>query len=143
MPMPPPGGAGAGGPPPPGAGAGPPQPPIGSSPATGPTQNLGNAAKANQAVGALLKGMALAMALAGPGTPLGQALNKSISDIGKHLPPGASSPQGEGNFEKEMVQRRMQMTPHLAALSAQGGGGAPPGAPPPPPGGAPPPMPAG
>ena len=112
-------------------GAAPGQPPIGSSPATGPSQNLGLAAKGIQAAGALLNGMALIIPMVGPHTPLGQALAKSITDIGKHVQPGATSPQGEDNFLRQMMQRRQQMAPHQAALAAQqpqppGGAGAPP-----------------
>jgi hypothetical protein len=88
-----------------------------------------------QAAGALLKGMAMVMAMVGPESPLGQALNKSITDVGKHIPPGASSPQGENNFVKQMALRQQQMAPHQAAAGAMQ---RPPGAPPP--GGAPPPA---
>lgn len=87
-----------------------------------------------QAAGALLKGMAMVMALVGPETPLGQSLNKAITDVGKHIPPGASSPQGETNFIKQMALRQQQMAPHQAAVA----GAAP--HPMPPPGAAPPPA---
>ena len=87
-----------------------------------------------QAAGALLKGMAMVMAMVGPETPLGQSLNKAITDIGKNIPAGASSPAGEDNFIKQMALRQQQMAPHQAALA-----GAHP-APQPPPGGAAPPM---
>lgn len=105
------------------------QPPIGSSPVTGPTQNLGAAAKGMQAVSALLSGMAIVMPLVGPATPLGQAINKAIGDIAKHVPPGASTPQGEGNFLKEMMLKQQQMQSQRAAVGAMGGqpGGMPPG----------------
>jgi len=90
-------------------------------------------AQAIQATGALLKGMAMIMAMAGPETPLGQSLNKAIADVGKHMPAGASSPEGENNFIKQMALRQQQMAPHQAALGA--------GAPPPPsPGAGAPPM---
>jgi hypothetical protein len=115
--------------PPPG-GPQPGQPPIGSSPATGPSQNLGKMAQGIQAAGALLKGMAMVMAMVGPETPLGQALNKSITDIGKNIPPGASTPAGENNFVKQMALRQQQMGPQQAAVA---GMQKPPGAAPPPP----------
>lgn len=121
---------------PPGAGAAPPgQPPFGSSPATGATTNPGLAAKGMQAAGALLNGMAMVIPLVGAQTPLGQAFAKAMIDIGKELPPGATSPQGEQNFLQQMAMRQQQMMPQRAAV-----GGAPPGAAPPP-GGAPPPPP--
>ena len=81
-----------------------------------------------QAAGALLKGMAMVMAMVGPETPLGQSLNKAITDIGKNIPPGASSPQGENNFVKQMALRQTQMAPQQAAVA---GMQKPPGAPPP------------
>jgi hypothetical protein len=87
-----------------------------------------------QAVGALLSGMAMVIPLVGPATPLGQSLAKALMDIGKHVPPGATSPQGEKNFVQSMMQRQQQMGPHQAAVGAMGGGqpgGMPPGGQPP------------
>jgi hypothetical protein len=81
-----------------------------------------------QAAGALLKGMAMVMAMVGPETPLGQSLNKAIADVGKNIPPGAASPQGEQNFMKQMALRHTQMAPQQAAVA---GAQRPPGAPPP------------
>ena len=127
---------------PPGSPAGPPagppqgQPPIGSSPATGPTQNLGLAAKGIQAAGAVLNAMAMVIPLVGAHTPLGQSLAKAMTDIGKHLQPGAASPQGERNFMQQMMQRQQQMAPQRAAVMSQQGpapGGNPAGAGGPPP----------
>ena len=116
--------------PPAGTPARPGQPPIGSSPATGPTQNNGFVAKGIQAAGAILNGMAMVIPLVGAHTPLGQAFAKAMVDIGKHIPPGASSPQGENDFLKQMALRQQQMGPQRAALGAQGApGGAPGGAP--------------
>ena len=109
------------------------QPPIGSSPATGPTQNLGAAAKGMQAVGAILNGMAMIIPLVGAGTPVGQALAKAMVDIGKHVQPGAASPQGDNEFVKQMALRNQRMGSQQAAVASQ--------MPPrqmPPPGGAPP-----
>ena len=123
----------AGGPHPPG------QPPIGSSPATGPSQNLGMAAKGLQAAGALLNAMAMVIPLVGAGSPLGQALAKSMTDIGKHIPPGASSPQGEQQFAQQMLMKQRQMASQRAAVGSQmpgvgagapGAGAPPPSAPP-------------
>lgn len=94
-----------------------------------------------QAVGALLKAMPMVLQMVGAETELGQAVAKALVDIGKHLKPGASSPQGEDNFMKQMMARNQQMRPQMAALQAQqmrpgpampqpmpsapGGGGAP------------------
>ena len=135
-PTPPPESPGAAAPP--GGAPTPGQPPIGSSPATAPTQNLGHAAQGIQIVGMLLNGMAMAIAKVGASTPVGQALSKALVDIGKHVPPGSSTPQGEQNAMQAMMQKKMQMAPQMAAMGAQGPRppmpGAPPGA------GAPPPM---
>ncbi len=114
--------------PPPGASS-PGQPPIGSSPATGATQNLGMAAKGMQAVGALLNGMAMTIPLVGAGSPVGQALAKAMVDIGKHVQPGASSPQGENEFVKQMALRQQRMGSQQGAIASQQP--RPPGAPPP------------
>lgn len=113
----------AGGPPPPG------QPPMGSSPATGPSQNLGMAAKGLQAAGALLNAMAMVIPLVGAGSPLGQALAKGMTDIGKHIPPGTSSPQGEQQFAQQMLMKQRQMASQRAAVGSQmPGAGGPTGA---------------
>jgi hypothetical protein len=110
------------------------QPPIGSSPATGPSQNLGLAAKGMQAAGALLNAMAMVIPLVGAGSPIGQALAKAMVDIGKHVPPGTASPQGESEFVKQMALRQQQMGSQRAALaSQQPPPGAAPGAAPQPP----------
>ena len=71
-------------------------------------------------VSALLTGMAMVLTKVGPGTPLGQAVAKAITDIGKHVPPGASTPQGDSNQIKAMAMRQAQMAPHQAAVGAQG-----------------------
>ena len=113
----------------PGGGPQPGQPPMGASPATGPTQNLGAAAQGIQAVGALLKGMAMVLTLVGPATPIGMAITKALQDIGKHVPPGASTPQGENNFAKQMMLRQQQMGSHQAAMGAQQPAPQPPSAP--------------
>jgi hypothetical protein len=86
-----------------------------------------------QAVGALLQGMAMVIPLVGPQTPVGQALAKAMIDIGKHAPPGSSTPQGENNFIKSMAQKQAQMGPQRAAVASQAPGGQPPGAAQPPP----------
>lgn len=94
---------------------------MGSSPVTAPTQNLGLAARGVQAVGALLNGMAMVVPLVGANTEIGRALAKAMIDIGKLVPPGSTSPQGESNFVKGMAMRNAQMAPQRAALAAQGG----------------------
>jgi len=108
------------------------QPPIGSSPATGPTPNAGNSVKGNQIVGAALGMLALAVPLLGPGSPIGQKILKAMTDIGKDLPPGATTQAGEKNAMESLMMRQQSAGPAMAA-QRQGmpPGGAPGGAPPP------------
>lgn len=111
---------------------------MGSSPVTSPTQNLGSAAAGMQAASALVNAMAMLIPKVGAQTPLGQAFAKSITDIGKHLPPGSGTPQGESNFVKQMAMRQQQMGPQRAAMAQQAGGPPPAMSQPPPPPGPPP-----
>jgi hypothetical protein len=94
------------------------------------------AAKGMQAAGAILNGMAMVIPLVGAATPLGQAFAKAMMDIGKHIPPGASTPMGEMNQAKQNLMRQQQMASQRSAVGAMGGapGGAPPPSPPPSPG---------
>jgi hypothetical protein len=85
-----------------------------------------------QAASALVNAMAMLIPKVGAQTPLGQAFAKAITDIGKHLPPGSGSPQGESNFIKQMAMRQAQMGPQRAAMAQQAGGPQPAIAPPPP-----------
>jgi hypothetical protein len=93
------------------------------------------AAKGLQAVSALLNGMAMVIPLVGAHTPLGQEMAKAMVSIGKHVPPGAASPEGEKNFLAQMALKQQQMGPQKAAMASQmpaGPGVAAGGAPPPP-----------
>lgn len=101
---------------------------------TGPTQNLGSEAQGMQIAQMVLDGLTLALGKVGAGTPLGQSLAKALVDIGKHIPPGSTSPQGVSNAMKTMAMKQHQMAPHMAAQGA----GAPPGGAPPGAGAAPP-----
>lgn len=96
---------------------------------TGPTQNLGSVAQGQKMARALVDGMALILTKIGASTPLGQAISKSITDIGKHVPPES----GPNDALKAMALKQTQMQPHQAAMG---------GATPAPPGGAPAPKPA-
>lgn len=116
--------------PPPGAGMQG-QPPIGSSPATGPTANAGHAVKGNQIIGAALAMLSMGVGLVGANSPLGQKCLKALSDIGKDLPPGASTMTGENDALKSMLMKRQSMGPAMA-MAQQGAGAAPPPQQPPP-----------
>lgn len=130
-PPPPPGGAPSPSPPP-GAGGGA-QSPIGSSTATGPSQNLGTTAQGNQIVAALLQLMAAALTKLPPGTPLAKAVSKAHFEIGKEMEPGAASPAGASNAMKNMALQHGRMQPQTGALATQTGGAPPPVIPPKPP----------
>jgi hypothetical protein len=100
---------------------------MGSSPATGPTQNQGLQAKGIQAAAALVNGMSMIIPIVGATSPIGQAIAKAMMDIGKHIPPGAVSPEAQENQLKQMMQKAQQMRPQMAAMQAQGAA-PPPGA---------------
>lgn len=108
---------------------------MGSSPATGPTQNLGAEAQGVQAAAVIVDMLAHALPRVGASTPLGQALAKAMLDIGKHVPPGAGSPQAKQTQLQSLMMKQRQMAPQMAALQSQGMNAAPP---PPSPPGAPP-----
>jgi NADP-dependent 3-hydroxy acid dehydrogenase YdfG len=91
-------------------------------------------AKGIQAAAALVNGMSMIIPIVGATSPLGQAIAKSMMDIGKHIPPGAVSPEAQENQLKQMMQKAQQMRPQMAAMQGQG-------QPPPPGAGAAPPQP--
>jgi hypothetical protein len=90
------------------------------------------AAKGIQAAGAVLNAMSMIVPMVGAHTPLGMAFSQAIVNIGKHIPPGASTPQGQNDFIRQMALRQQQLGPHQAAIRSQAPGGAPGGAAPPP-----------
>lgn len=125
--MPPGGGAPPPGAPPPGGGAA----PIGSSSATGPTQNLGATAQANQILGLLLQNMAMALTKLPPGTPAQIEVSKAFHAISSKLEPGSASPAGINNAQRTMALQAQRMGPQQGALHTQTGapaGAAPPAA---------------
>ena len=90
--------------------------------------------KGHQIIGAGLKMMAMAVALVGPGSPLGQKVLKALQDIGKDLPPGAATESGEKNAMQDMMMKQQSMGPAMAAMRPPAAaGGAPPSPTPPPP----------
>lgn len=97
-----------------------------------------------QAAGAVLSAIAMIVALA-PTSEIGRAFSEAGMKLGKMIPPGTATPQGQKNFGQQMMMQQHQMAPQVAAMRAQGmappgaGGAPPPGAAPP--GGAPPPPP--
>jgi len=72
-----------------------------------------------QAVGAILNGMAMVIPLVGAGSPVGQALAKAMADIGKHVQPGANTPQGDNEFVKQMAMRQQRMGSQQGAIASQ------------------------
>lgn len=117
-----------------GAGAPPGQPPFGASPLTMPVPNHGNEAAAKAAVRAAVGLLQGSLKDAGIGTPLAEAIMKSIDTLAKQVKEGDTT-QGakEAELQRFMMQQRQQapLLATLAALKAGGGPGA--GASPPPP----------
>jgi hypothetical protein len=91
-------------------------PQLGSSPATGPTPNVGDHVRGNALIGAALNAMAMAVPLVGAQSEIGQELLSAMQRIGKKMPPGATSPGGEGNALDALRARQQQTGPMMAAL---------------------------
>lgn len=106
------------------AGAGAP-PQMGSSPATGPTQNAGHAAKGRNFIAVALKVLEGAVAMVGSNTEEGKDVLKAITLLGKHTT-GQVTPQAEKNSLEGLMMKRQQQAPQMAAMQQQS-------APPPPP----------
>ena len=115
---------------PPQGGAKPDQPPFGSSPATGPTQNLGRVAAGMARIGLLVQSMTETLQLVGATSEPGQDLLDAIKKLSKHIQPGSVSDSEKKNQLQGMLMKQQQMAPHMAAMrSQQAGGGQPQAAP--------------
>ena len=112
------------------------QPPVGSSPATSPVPNKGLEAAGMAKLGLVVRQLEQLVPLLGVGTEAGQAVVKALTNLSKHVQPGAVSPGAEQSGLQQMMMKLRQQGPQLAQMK-QGmmggneGGGAPP---PPPPG---------
>ena len=112
-PSPPPGGA------PPSGGPG--AAPIGSSSATGPSQNLGATAQGNQIAAAAVQLLTMALTKVPPGTSLHKAISKAQYEIGKEIEPGAASPAGDDTAFKNAQMQRQRMQSQLGAQATHAG----------------------
>jgi hypothetical protein len=109
---------------------------MGTSPATQPTQNRGQEMKGMQKLALLVSEMPSILGMVGATSEVGQAVNKAIGLLAKHVPPGSASPAGKRNEIQDMALQNTQNAGLMQQLQQRG---APGGAPPPQPG-APPPM---
>lgn len=111
---------------------------MGGTAVPGPTQNTGVEIKQREAAGGVLSAIAMVVAMA-PTSDIGKSFAKSLSELGKMIPPGSTTQQGHTNFYRDLMQRQIQSGPQMAAMQRPPGApqSAPPGATPqsaPPPG---------
>lgn len=104
---------------------GPPQTPIGSSPATGPTQNLGMQAHGLQAIAVSLRILEAALPHLGSSSEVGKDVIRAISTLSKHVDPGAISQVSEKNQLQSLAMKQQQMGPQVAAMRASQGASSP------------------
>ena len=71
------------------------QPPVGSSPATSPVPNKGLEAAGMAKLGLVVRQLEQLVPLLGVGTEAGQAVVKALTNLSKHVQPGAVSPGAE------------------------------------------------
>ncbi len=109
---------------------------MGTSPATQPTQNRGQEMKGMQKLALLVSEMPSILGMVGATSEVGQAVNKAIGLLAKHVPPGSASPAGKRNEIQDMALQNTQNAGLMQQLQQRGA----PSAPPPPGGAAPPPM---
>lgn len=95
------------------------QPPFGSSPATGPTQNLGSTAGGLARIALILRIMEETLPLVGASTEPGQDLLKAMQMLAKHIQPGSVSPASERNSLQNVMLKMQQNAPMMAALKAR------------------------
>lgn len=98
---------------------------MGSSPATGPTQNAGHAAKGRAFIAAALKLLEGSVALVGSSSEEGHDVLKAINLLGKHTAGGV--PEGaQKNAMEGMMMKQQQMAPQLAQMRQQAAAAPPP-----------------
>ena len=99
-------------------------PPLGASPAPGPTPgtmptpNQGQHVAGLAMVGVIVKLMERAIPLLGAGSEAGRDLVKSLSNLSRHVPPGALSPGIEGTALERLALQQRQNAPQVAAMRA-------------------------
>lgn len=115
--------AGAGAMPPPGLaqmpGQRPPMPSApGPTPGTMPTPNQGQHVAGLAMIGVIVKLMERAIPLLGAGSEAGRDLVKSLSNLSRHVPPGALSPGIENTAIERLALQQRQNAPQIAAARA-------------------------
>ena len=86
-------------------------------------------------LGLVIRQLETIVPLLGAGTEAGRDVLKALTNLSKHVPPGAVSPGVEKSAMDQMQLKMKQQTPQLeqmrAALNKQDGGAPPEGAEPP------------
>lgn len=101
------------------------QPPVGSSPATSPVPNKGLEAAAMAKLGMIVRQLEQIVPLLGAGTEAGRDVLKSLTNLSKHVPPGAVSPGVENSAMQKTMMQMKQQTPQIAQMRQAMAGGKP------------------
>ena len=107
---------------------------------TMPTMNKGLQAAALAQVQVAVRILERALVAVGATSEPGKDIMKAIMNLGKHVPPGSTSPGVEQTALQQLATQSKQEQPEIARLRAMGMGGSPAGGggpPPPPPAAAP------
>jgi len=96
---------------------------MGVSPATGPTPNKGFEAAGLQRLGMIINQLADVMKMLGATSEAGQAVNKAIGQLAKHVPAGSVTPAAEKNMAEQTMMRATQNNQQMQALAQQAKGG--------------------
>ena len=94
------------------------QPPTGSSPATGPTQNVGYQAAGMAKLALVVKGLEAILPMFGASSEPGQDILEAIKRLAKHIPPGSVGQTAQNNTAQNMALKQQQMAPMMAAQAA-------------------------
>ena len=94
------------------------QPPTGSSPATGPTQNVWYKSAGMAKLALVVKGLEAILPMFGASSEPGQDILESIKRLSKHIPPGSVSQTAQNNTAQQMALKQQQMAPMMAAQQA-------------------------
>lgn len=90
----------------------------GPTPGTMPTPNQGQHVAGLAMIGVIVKLMERAIPLLGAGSEAGRDLVKSLSNLSRHVPPGALSPGVEGTAIEKLALQQRQNAPQIAAARA-------------------------
>lgn len=97
---------------------------MGSSPATGPTQNKGFEAAGLQRLGLIIKQLEQLVPMFGSGSEPGKAVLDALRSLSKHVPSGAVTPGAErSNIDRMAMQNAQNNTAMQRMKQQQAGGG--------------------